>query len=145
MWNIWPLGQGSDFWRGQCDFIVKMYLILEYLLFYTHIYFRKTKRINLLSTDLYLICKIYGLWDSSGPRAGAIFSYSENVFNPKKKVLFFTLIIHLRKNKFMPMMSMRVLYLDFVIHTDSGPRAGPICPHNGNVMIWQHFLSFLSQ
>lgn len=67
------------------DYVVKMYLILEYLFFYSHIYFRKTKRMNLMSTYLYLICKIHCLWDSSGPRAGAICPYSENVFNPKKK------------------------------------------------------------
>lgn len=67
------------------DYVVKMYLILEYLLFYSHTYFRKTKRMNLMSTYLYLIYKIHGLWDSSCPRAGAICPYSENVFNPKKK------------------------------------------------------------
>lgn len=72
------------------DYVVKMYLILEYLLFYSHIYFRKTKRMYLMSTDLYLICKIHGLWDSSGPRAGAICPYSEYVFNPKKSPILYS-------------------------------------------------------
>lgn len=72
------------------DYVVKMYLILEYLLFYSHIYFRKTKRMYLMSTDLYLICKIHGLWDSSGPRAGAICPYSEYVFNKKKSPILYS-------------------------------------------------------
>lgn len=62
------------------------------------------------------------------------YAHKVNMYLIQKKVLFFTPIIHLTKNKFMATMSMRALYLDFVIH-GSGPRAEPICPHNGHVLI----------